>query len=45
MTVTMEGTYDWEEIDTRAEYAFGPGTPNEFRFIANQTTRYIGNCN
>ncbi|MGP1283378.1 MAG: TIR domain-containing protein [Parasphingopyxis sp.] len=44
LNVWMRGEYARETITTEAEYAFAPGTPTEFRFVANQTGRYLGPC-
>ncbi|QLC25836.1 TIR domain-containing protein [Parasphingopyxis algicola] len=44
LTVWMRGDYRQDRIDAEAEYAFAPDTPNEFRFVANQTGRYLGPC-
>lgn len=44
LNVWMRGTYSQESMETEAEYAWAPGTPNEFRIVANHNGRYLGPC-
>ena len=44
LQVFMRGDYTDTEIEAEAEYVFAPGTDSEFRFVANQTGRYVGAC-
>jgi hypothetical protein len=43
--VWLSGTYDRETMNVRAEYAFFRDTPQEIRFVLEQTGRYQGDCN
>ena len=44
LNVWMRGTYTAENMETEAEYAWAPDTPNELRIVANQSARYLGPC-
>ncbi len=44
LTVWMRGEYDEDAIVAEAEYAFVSQAGEEFRFVANQTGRYLGPC-